>query len=463
MGGLSAAQKLSGAFSKVGILEARNRYGGRVLTENIQDQVTLEYGANWIHSLKNHFLEDVVHKEGVEVVKSRFANEDVIQTSPYEKNPKAVEAVYREGQRVNKLIRKYQDQGSRDVSFQTGINRAVRALKPKYLSKPTYQNLWMQTTFASDYAMDSTKMSLWWFDATKYPADFDYLIKDKEGMTGLFEKRFASVLDKIVYGVEVKEINNAGNLINVVDAKGKTYTAKFVISTIPLGVMQNPETRPIFRPPLGPEYMRALNMRDPGRNEKVFVCFNEKDLYNEDLEAIYNFDKESKSNIFTFVNLNYYQDLPQDLHCLLGFVENIYVAKFSQMSDATVKNEVVAQMNRMFPGKNLTPRFFRRSNWFGDKFTQGAWSYNRVGIKPKVAFKGIEKHPKVPQRIFFAGEHTDRVMWGSMNGAFQSGIRAASQVLKFKNGCASPGLQRSRKKCLKFGGCTYSKRKCRAL
>ena len=57
----------------------------------------------------------------------------------------------------------------------------------------------------------------------------------------------------------------------------------------------------------------------------------------------------------------------------------------------------------------------------------GAYSYNRLGGSGQDRETLAEP---VAGRVFFAGEATHRRMYGSVAGAYHSGLRAAKEVVK---------------------------------
>jgi Flavin containing amine oxidoreductase len=64
-------------------------------------------------------------------------------------------------------------------------------------------------------------------------------------------------------------------------------------------------------------------------------------------------------------------------------------------------------------------------DWQADPFALGAYSYAPAG-----AMEASENMAEpVEDTLFFAGEHTDTSgHWGTVHGAFRSGVRAAAQV-----------------------------------
>lgn len=71
------------------------------------------------------------------------------------------------------------------------------------------------------------------------------------------------------------------------------------------------------------------------------------------------------------------------------------------------------------------PTAFERTSWGEDPFARGSFSFQAVGSAPE---QRIALAQPVDDRIFFAGEHTDDVSPGTVQGALASGRRAAAEV-----------------------------------
>ncbi|MCU1637109.1 MAG: oxidoreductase [Cryobacterium sp.] len=71
------------------------------------------------------------------------------------------------------------------------------------------------------------------------------------------------------------------------------------------------------------------------------------------------------------------------------------------------------------------PSAFQRTSWSSDPYSRGAFSFQPVGSSPE---QRVTLREPVDGRIFFAGEHTDDVNPGTVQGGRVSGRRAASSV-----------------------------------
>ena len=89
----------------------------------------------------------------------------------------------------------------------------------------------------------------------------------------------------------------------------------------------------------------------------------------------------------------------------------------------------MAQLQPLFPGvKKIADHWTGRATldfWTGYQWTKGSYSYWKVGQYTK--FSGMEKQRQ--GNCHFAGEHTSQDSQGYLNGAVETGERAASEIL----------------------------------
>jgi monoamine oxidase len=78
------------------------------------------------------------------------------------------------------------------------------------------------------------------------------------------------------------------------------------------------------------------------------------------------------------------------------------------------------------PGNVPKPSAFQRTAWSTDPFARGAASYQTVGSTPE---QRTTLTVPVENRVFLAGEHTDGINPGTVQGARASGRRAAGQAI----------------------------------
>lgn len=111
---------------------------------------------------------------------------------------------------------------------------------------------------------------------------------------------------------------------------------------------------------------------------------------------------------------------------LVNFTGGLTSDSFSKGTLASRTSQFLAQIEPVMPG--LSAKWNGRATldyWPGNPFSRGSFSFYKVGQYTR--FGGIEGEPE--GNCYFAGEHTSVDAQGYLNGAVETGQRAASQVL----------------------------------
>jgi monoamine oxidase len=90
--------------------------------------------------------------------------------------------------------------------------------------------------------------------------------------------------------------------------------------------------------------------------------------------------------------------------------------------------QFMSQLQPLFPGTSVASHWTGRATidfWTGYRWTKGSYSYWKVGQYTK--FSGMEKMRQ--GNCHFAGEHTSQDSQGYLNGAVETGERAANEIL----------------------------------
>jgi monoamine oxidase len=78
-------------------------------------------------------------------------------------------------------------------------------------------------------------------------------------------------------------------------------------------------------------------------------------------------------------------------------------------------------------GNNIpNPTDWIITRWHSDPYARGAYSCNVLGSTPDMRTNLARN---VSGRLFFAGEATERLHFQTVHGAYESGLRAADEVL----------------------------------
>ncbi len=117
---------------------------------------------------------------------------------------------------------------------------------------------------------------------------------------------------------------------------------------------------------------------------------------------------------------------------LQAYVSGDQARAFQEMGESELKDFVLRQMERVYPGcvaslvcndSNTGANHWAAKFWDKDPWALGAYAY----FKPGQMATLIQDIEKPEHRVHFAGDHTSPTP-GWMQGAFESGIRAAGEI-----------------------------------
>jgi monoamine oxidase len=195
------------------------------------------------------------------------------------------------------------------------------------------------------------------------------------------------------------------------------YEASFVISTLPLGVLQAKDVK--FDPPLPKSQRARIKRIGMGNVTKLAMKFDQA-YWPTDTQYFGLMTKEKgRWNYF----LNYRTFCDQNI--LLALSVGDYATKVEKLSEKAMLADCMKAARTMFGQDVPEPQTHLATRWSRDKFSKGAYSYSKLGVKP-ADFDNLAK--PVEDVIVFAGEHTLFKYHATVHGAYLSGLRAAKIV-----------------------------------
>ncbi|MGI0022745.1 MAG: FAD-dependent oxidoreductase, partial [Nitrososphaeraceae archaeon] len=323
--------------------------------------------------------------------------------------------------------------------------------------------------FVNTWAADISKIS-----AAHYDMGVEY-----GGGEVVFPKGYVQIIDKISSELDirlnhtVKKIDYNSNPILVhVEGKSEPFKAEFVLVTLPLGVLKDSvsdnsrllnSTKGLvtFEPPLPPKKVSSINKVGMGVMNKVYLNFNNVSFLGEDADYQYiSIMNKEKGEWSFFLNLNKSLGKP----VLLAFNSGDYGKKLEQLNfkrstsdnidnsgnstyDEQLKElDSVEQEKYEIAVQDLAMKRLRHiykdvpepekisivTRWASDPYTRGSYSYPAVNSTPN-DYKNIAEPVwlellHINPRLFFAGEATEHDNWGTVHGAYLSGIKAANDI-----------------------------------
>ncbi|MDP9003872.1 MAG: FAD-dependent oxidoreductase [Verrucomicrobiota bacterium] len=162
-----------------------------------------------------------------------------------------------------------------------------------------------------------------------------------------------------------------------------------------------------------------------GNNSKVMYGFTERWWRNPSVAL----PAASNGSLFTDLPLQCTWESSRGQAGVSGILTN-YLGGAAAVKQLTKEHfdKFRTELNQIFPGVvDKVDGKQALMNWPGYKFTRGSYTCPLVGQYTTLLKNA--PHPELDGRLIFAGEHTSGEFAGFMNGAVESGNRAAREIL----------------------------------
>jgi monoamine oxidase len=191
---------------------------------------------------------------------------------------------------------------------------------------------------------------------------------------------------------------------------GRTVKADRVVLAIPFSILRSVN---LHKAQFEPRKMRAINELGMGTNTKMHVGFKKR------------FWRDLGCNGETYADTGYQNtwEVSRGQAGTAGLLVDYTGGNIGASSRA---QEFLGQIEPLLPGAtanwdgNATIDY-----WTGNPYTKGSYSYWKVG--QYTAFSGIERTEQ--NGCHFAGEHTSIDFQGYLQGAVETGQRAANEII----------------------------------
>lgn len=409
MSGLAAARELTNLDYDVIVLEARNRIGGRVWTDQSLG-APLDLGGSWIHGVKGNPLTKLADEIGAKRVATDYDKSTLYDTDGEELSDKASDEIEAAFEDLEEQIVQWQDQLDDDLSLQAAID--------KYLSNKRFSQDGMRrllyainTTIEHEYAADVKDLSLFWFDdAGEYPGG-DVIFP---GGYGQLTEYLSAGLD-IRLGEVIQEIGYSTSGVRVKTRSG-VYEAQKAVVTLPLGVLKGQDIT--FNPPLPEKKRKIIQKMGFGVLNKLYLRFEK--VFWEKSSHLLGYISENKGEWCEWLNLAALTGAP----VLLGFNAGTHGRAIEKLSDAEIVASAMKVLRRIY-GSVPEPNGWLVTRWASDPLARGSYSSLAPGCTPD-DYDTLAA--PVGKTLFFAGEHTHKKHPATVHGAYLSGVRAAKEL-----------------------------------
>jgi monoamine oxidase len=411
MAGLTAARTLAEAGLKVLVIEARDRIGGRILTQHIGEE-SIELGAEFIHGRPPE-LWALIEEAGVETYERGGAQ------ACFEDG--ALNDCRGEMEEIFDPLEALKNYDGPDMSFAQYLDRhqlpaEARARATAYVegfNAADHRDASAAALGAQQKAEDATGSDHSYGLCHGYGQLPDYLAK-----------RILEYGGRVLTGAIVREIQWRSGNAEVVTTAGN-FIAPRAIITLPLAVLQSGAVTISPRPDSVLSAAERLRM---GHARRFTLLFKERFWEHPPAQPAL----RELSFLFAFSEMPpvWWTQHPNASHSITGWVGGPRSAALEGLDENQLARRACATLAKIFSiDENKICNMLRGSysqDWQRDPYALGAYSY--------VATGGLDASRQmsqpVEQTLFFAGEHTDITgHWGTVHAAMRSGLRAAQQIL----------------------------------
>lgn len=207
--------------------------------------------------------------------------------------------------------------------------------------------------------------------------------------------------------------------------------SKYVLVTVPLGVLKANAIH--FVPPIPGYYKAAITQMGYAHMEHIYLKFPTNSLlFLSSLDVLIKVPTDYKhlgpdDGFVMTISLKHLEGEDVLFTPVGGPVADMIEAAGANSTE--IIDLIMAQLLLIKPDLPQ-PVSWKISSWKSDPYSLGAMSYLKLGASVDT-IKQLGKPYK--NRLFWAGEHTSQKHWGTIRGAYESGVAAAKTIASVKH------------------------------
>jgi polyamine oxidase len=425
MAGLVAARLLHDSGFAVTVLEARDRLGGRTWTDSSLG-APLDLGGSWVHGVAGNPLTLWCEKLGVKLFE--WQGERLLID-------KRATAPTREGQRRRAMLGRVAFKAT--VEWATWKSKALTAVNgPRSISlkqavDPLLAASWLPeidrlvvATFVemSEGVQGST------YDAISveewFPTEGLERNAQPKGGFHLLIDDAARGLD-VRLGAAVQRILWSESGVAAILQGGERIEADRAVIAVPVGLLR--AGLPALEPAPPQDQRVAIGRLGYGASVlgKIYLRFPQR--FWPETPKWFGRLPDSPQQRGTFNTwVSHEQETGRPI--LLSFTQGATAARLDRSaSDTEVKDVAMASLRKMFGAEIPEPEAMVYPRWLSDPWSRGGYSYPGVGSP--LEDRSVHARP-LGQRVFFAGEATEPVEYGTVHAALWSGEQTAEALFR---------------------------------
>lgn len=413
MAGITAAKDLQESWYQVTILESSPRIGGRLFTTSLSSGVQVDLWASRIHGIENNPIKELIDGYNITTTLTDYDN-----TVSYLSGKQVSSTTIDRAQEIYDKFREYLDEQAdedKDSGLDIYVYDYAQTLKPEdrtlFLSS-------IQNEITNDIAADPKQVST-----------LNLLKESEENWDDAFVHGYMQLATQmsqwltIQTGSRVTAIDYSGSGVIVTYNSGSTMSADYVIVTVPLWVLKKWAIQ--FTPSLPEEKQKAIAWLDMGVLTKTFLQFDRVFRDTDQDKDIINYTDHPEWARPFWVNAYKYTDIP----ILLGLNGGSYAKRLETKTDSEIVAEAMTSLKTMYGNNIPEPIHYAISRWSLDNNSYGSYSFVPVGSSDQY-YDDLAQ--PVSNKVFFAGEATDKIHHSTVLWAYLSGKREAKRITELQ-------------------------------
>lgn len=414
--GVTAARELTRHNVDVTVLEARDRLGGRTWTD-VRWGKSLDMGGTWIHWTQPHVWAEVT-RYGLELTSSPDSERAgwIIKGGECEYGTREqLEEIMDRG--MSHIARRHSDLFPRAYEplynsealaeiDRRSVAEEIASLDPTPAEFVLLDGMWA-TNFSATAQESALTQAVRWCALTNgdWRVMFDAIAKHKVvgGTKALLERIAADSSASFETGRPVQRIAAEGGGVTV-SHSDDTVKARAAIVTVPINALAQVS----FEPELAPGRAAMARERQASKGSKVWIRV-------EGRQQPF-FGYATSDHPLTLIQYEYEHD-----------GDSLFVAFGSDGNrlDGNDVSQVSEAFRAWLPDANVIDA--TEHNWTRDPYSLGTWPMLKPGQLTRYGEDLYEPQPP----IFFAGSDVAQGWAGFIDGAIETGLRSAREVMAF--------------------------------